>query len=125
MKRVLVVDDDAAVRRIITHHLVKDGYLVLEADNGVEALKIVRSTPVDLIVLDIRMPLMDGYELANRLQADPETVDIPLVVSSVVADEAQQQIVRAKTFLVRPFGVGELVGAVRAALHDGQTGQAV
>jgi CheY-like chemotaxis protein len=75
---------------------------------------------VDLILLDLRMPTMNGYELADRLQADPATAKIPIVVSSVVADEAQQRIVRAKTFLVRPFAVNELVTAVRAALEDGR-----
>ncbi len=125
MKRVLVVDDDAPVRRIIRHHLVKDGFHVEEATNGLEALEIVRATPVDLILLDIRMPMMDGYELADRLQADPATAKIPIVVSSVVADEAQQRIVRAKTFLLRPFAVKELVTAVRAALEDSLAGEAM
>ena len=125
MKWVLVVDDDAAVRRIIRHHLVKDGFRVAEAENGLKALEVVRSTPVDLILMDIRMPMMNGYELADQLQADPSTAKIPIVVSSVVADEAQQRVVRAKTFLLRPFAVKELVSAVRAALEDGRTGEAV
>jgi len=124
MKRVLVVDDDAAVRRIIRHNLVKRGFHVLEADNGLTALDVVRSTPVDLILLDLRMPMMNGYELADRLQADPATADVPIVVSSVVADEAKQRIVRAKTFLLRPFAVQDLVAAVRTALEDGQPGEA-
>jgi len=89
MKRVLVVDDDTPVRRIIKHHLLKEGFEVVEAEDGMKALEVVRSTSVDLILLDIRMPMMDGYELADRLQADPATADIPIVVSSVVADEAQ------------------------------------
>ena len=125
MKRVLVVDDDAAVRRIIRHNLVTRGFHVLEADNGLTALDVVRSTPVDLILLDLRMPLMNGYELADRLQADPATANVPIVVSSVVADEAKQRIVRAKTFLLRPFAVQDLVTAVRTALEDGQSGEAV
>ena len=125
MKRVLVVDDDIPVRRIIKHHLLKEGFEVVEAADGMKALEVVRSTPVDLILLDIRMPMMDGYELADRLQADPATADIPIVVSSVVADEAQQRIVWAKTFLLRPFRVRELVTAVHAALQGGQSGEAV
>jgi CheY-like chemotaxis protein len=125
MKRVLVVDDDAPVRRIIRHHLVKDGFQVAEAKNGLEALEVVRATPVDLILLDLRMPMMNGYELADQLQADPATAKIPIVVSSVVADEAKQRILRAKTFLVRPFAVNELVMAVRAALEDGHPGETV
>jgi CheY-like chemotaxis protein len=123
MKRVLVVDDDAPVRRIIRHHLVKDGFDVTEAANGLQALEVVRSTPVDLILMDIRMPMMNGYELADRLQADPLTAEIPIVVSSVVADEAHQRIVQAKTFLARPFTVSELVSAVRSALEDGGSGE--
>ncbi len=125
MKRVLVVDDDTPVRRIIKHHLLKEGFEVVEAADGMKALEVVRSTPVDLILLDIRMPMMDGYELADRLQADPATADIPIVVSSVVADEAQQRIVQAKTFLLRPFRVRELVAAVHTALEGGQSGEAV
>ena len=125
MKRVLVVDDDTPVRRIIKHHLLKEGFEVVEAADGLKALEVVRSTSVDLILLDIRMPMMDGYELADRLQADPATADIPIVVSSVVADEAQQRIVQAKTFLLRPFRVRELVAAVHAALERRQSGEAV
>jgi CheY-like chemotaxis protein len=125
MKRVLVVDDDAAVRRIIRHNLVKHGFHVAEAENGLTALEVIRATPVDLILLDLRMPMMNGYELADRLQADPATANVPIVVSSVVADEAKQRIVRAKTFLLRPFAVKDLVTAVRAALEDGQTGEVI
>src|SRR6185369_565761 len=125
MKRVLVVDDDAAVRKIIKHHLVKDGFDVAEEENGVTALEIVRSTAVDLILLDLRMPMMNGYELADRLRDDPATANVPIVVSSVVADEAKRRIVRAKTFLLRPFAVRDLVTAVRAALEDGCSGEAV
>ena len=90
MKRVLVVDDDGPIRRIIKHHLTNAGFEVLEAEDGLKALAVARTARLDLILLDIRMPMMDGYELAEQLQADPATADIPILVSSVVADEAKQ-----------------------------------
>jgi CheY-like chemotaxis protein len=117
MKRVLLVEDDRAIRRIVAHHLVKAGYEVLEAEDGAKAFDLARTTTVDLVLLDIRMPAMDGYELADRLAADPITADIPIVVCSVVADEAKARILRAKTFLLRPFRVDELVAAVHEAVN--------
>jgi hypothetical protein len=117
MKRVLVVDDDGPVRRIVGYHLLRNRFEVVEASDGLEALEMVRKMRIDVILMDIRMPLMDGYELAARLQEDPQTADIPIVVCSVVADEAQQRIVQAKTFLLRPFRVHELVSAVQAAVE--------
>ena len=116
MKRVLVVDDDGPVRRIINHHLTKAGFEVVEAEDGMKALQVVRGTPVDVILLDIRMPIMNGYELAEELRADATTAGIPIVVSSVVADEAQGRIIQARTFQLRPFHVKELVAAVVAAV---------
>ena len=115
MKRVLVVEDDAAIRRIVAHQLAKNGFEVVEAGDGSKALALARATRVDLILLDIRMPIMDGYELADRLQEDPATASIPIVVCSVAADEAEGRIVQAKTFLLRPFGIQDLVEAVRRA----------
>jgi CheY-like chemotaxis protein len=76
MKRVLLVEDDRAIRRIVKHHLVKAGYDAIEAEDGLKALDVARSTPVDLVLLDIRMPMMDGYELAERLAAEPATAAI-------------------------------------------------
>jgi CheY-like chemotaxis protein len=67
-------------------------------------------------VLDIRMPVMDGYELADRLQQDAATAAIPILVCSVAADEAEKRMI-AKAFLLRPFGVRDLVTAVRGALE--------
>lgn len=119
VKRVLVVDGDEPIRRIITHHLVKNGFWVLQAEDGLEALETARTTPVDLILLDIRMPMLDGYELAERLHADPATADVPIAVCRVAADEAEPRVLHARAFLLRPFLVRELVEAVQAAVASG------
>jgi CheY-like chemotaxis protein len=80
--RVLVVDDEADLRFILRRCFDRAGYGVLEAGDGAAALRSVREARPDLVVTDLVMPVMDGFELIRRLRADPVTAGIPIIVVS-------------------------------------------
>jgi CheY-like chemotaxis protein len=77
--RILVVDDDALVREILADQLAEAGYLVSTAEDGEEALAKVSSESPDLILLDVIMPNLDGFEVCRRLKSDEQTILIPVV----------------------------------------------
>ena len=87
-KRVLVVDDEAHIRRLVQVNLEKAGYEVDQAVDGVEGLEKVRTNPPDLIVLDIMMPNLDGMETMKLIQADQELQKIPVIF---LTDKAQDR----------------------------------
>jgi len=82
MSRILVVDDDATQRAILRHWLEQRGYQVIEAENGVEALRVARETPPVLVISDILMPEMDGFALCRAWQQDERLSTIPFVFYS-------------------------------------------
>jgi len=85
---VLVVEDTDLLRTIYTDKLVQDGYEVLAAPNGLEALNLLRSNNVDLILLDLIMPKMSGLEVLESVKADPRTRDIPVLILSNLGQES-------------------------------------
>ena len=83
---VLVVDDDKTNRSLLSIILKKEGYRVIEAGDGQDAIKKSLDTPVDLVLLDIMMPNMDGYEACRRMKEDPRTQDIPVIFLSAKSE---------------------------------------
>ena len=115
-KRILVIDDEADIRDIVRLCLSEEGYEVLEATNGNEGiLKAIQEKP-DLIVLDIMMPGINGFEVAKHLKDDPNTRDIPIVILSVLAHDSQyrQGIL---DYISKPFRQEDLVGIVRSVFE--------
>jgi len=88
-KCVLVVDDDALNLKVLKGFLTLDGFAVLQAESGAEALQHLATAPVDLVVLDVRMPLMDGYEVCRRIRADPARARMPVIF--LTADQADER----------------------------------
>jgi PleD family two-component response regulator len=86
---VLIVDDDASIRSLLRQELGDAGYLTEEAKNGHEALDCVRERYPDLIILDVMMPEMNGFDVAAILKNDPQTMDIPIIILSVVQDKSR------------------------------------
>lgn len=117
MTKILVVDDDADIRELIRVYLVGEGLTVLQASNGVEALGMLETAPADLVVLDIMMPLMDGWELCREIRERYE--DMPLLMVTAKSESVHK--VRGfqlgtDDYLVKPFDPLELVMRVKALL---------
>jgi len=103
---VLVVEDDPINREILERHLTRQGYQVLMAKGGRQALDMLAAARVDVVLLDIVMPEMDGYETLGRLRSDPELADIPVIVLSALED--LESVVRcieigAEDYIQKPF----------------------
>jgi two-component system, chemotaxis family, chemotaxis protein CheY len=110
--RVLVVDDDEAILGFIHEILADEGYEVLEAIDGAEALRIVQQRPPDLILLDMRMPVMDGWQFAEAYRALPGP-HAPLIVLTAARDASEIAAeIQAPGYLAKPFGIDELLAVV-------------
>jgi CheY-like chemotaxis protein len=119
VRRVLVVDDDVAIRMICAINLKAEGFSVIEASDGSEALELARSECPDLIVTDVDMPRRDGFELAEALRRDERTREIPLIFMSGQADEthrARALELGAIAFLAKPFDSETLATTALGAL---------
>ena len=112
-KRVLVVDDDASIRELLSTALEDDGYEVVPATNGQDALSVVERWRPDVIVLDLMMPVMDGWTFAKRLR---ERHEIPIVVLSAANDLARHaKTVGARDVVGKPFDLDQLLPKVARA----------
>lgn len=114
-KTILVIDDSATIRKLISAKLEKSGHAVVTAEDGVEGLeKIAEKTP-DLVLLDITMPKMDGYEVCKEIRANPETKDIPVVMISGkdgFFDKVRGRMAGATGYVTKPFGPETLMKAL-------------
>jgi PAS domain S-box-containing protein len=120
---ILVVDDDRDTTRLVQEVLGRAGFTVRAAINGFEALAIARQEQPGLILLDLRMPGLDGYEVLKRLKRDRVTQDIPVVIvtGSVTDEEIKRKKVLAlgaAQFLTKPFAIDEFVEEIRRILAD-------
>ena len=117
MSHILIVDDDAPMRAFVAKNLIARDFEVEQAANGLEALAAVRQSEPDLVILDIMMPHLDGYETCRRLR---QFSDVPVVVLTAMGDE--RDIVTAldcgaDDCLTKPFGVEELLARLRSVLR--------
>ncbi len=113
MKTVLVVDDDPDILDVVVDLLSGEGYRVLSASNGVDALKALHNEQPCLILLDMRMPHMDGWAFASELKA--RGLSFPIMVMSAAQDAVSwRDEIGAHAVLPKPFGVDGLLGAVQS-----------
>jgi diguanylate cyclase (GGDEF)-like protein len=117
---VLVVDDDADIRRFLSLTLRHEGFVVHEAVNAEDALQKARDVDPDVVLLDVMMPGVDGYEVCRRLRADPRTTDTPVIL--LTAKGRREDKVRglgagADDYVVKPFDPEELVARVNGVLR--------
>jgi two-component system, chemotaxis family, chemotaxis protein CheY len=113
-KRVLVVEDDTSIRMTVAEVLADEGYAVVTAENGLEALKIVANQPPHLVVLDLMMPVLDGWGFLEACRQEKLWAEIPVLVLSAYRNLAQaaHREPRINHFLHKPFELDELVAAV-------------
>jgi len=121
--RVLVVEDEKDVAELIRYNLAKEDYGVLVASNGVDALKVIVSSRPDVILLDLMVPQLNGWEVCRRLKQDPETRGIPVIIVSGRVEEGDKVLgfeLGADDYITKPFSPRELLARVRAVTRRGK-----
>lgn len=116
-KRILVVDDDTAILRLLSTNLKARGYEVITATDGEEALESVQKDYIDLIILDIMMPKVDGVQVCRHIR---EWSDIPIIILSARGDENDKVKcleLGADDYLTKPFGIAELMARINTAFR--------
>jgi two-component system KDP operon response regulator KdpE len=116
-KKILVVDDDPAILRLLSTNLKARGYEVITATDGEESLEAMQKDFIDLLILDIMMPKVDGVEVCRRIR---EWSDIPIIILSARGDENDKVKcleLGADDYLTKPFGIGELIARIRTAFR--------
>ncbi len=120
-KRILIVDDEPRYLRLLEANLKTEGYGVVTASDGLQAIEVFSSQPVDLVLLDVMMPRLDGFGVCQRIR---EFSNVPIIILTAKGEE--QDRVRgldlgADDYLVKPFSATELLARVRAVLRRAQT----
>lgn len=118
--RVLVVDDEADITALVTYHLAKAGYRVSTASNGADALRAAREERPDVVVLDLMLPVMSGYDVLQELRRVDETRDVGVILLTSRQQEADRikgLTLGADDYLTKPFSPAELVLRVGAVLR--------
>ncbi len=119
-RRILVIDDDPLIRHIVVTALAKDGYEITEAGSGTEGMAKVREIHPDLILLDVMMPDLDGYEVCFKLRSNPTTVNIPIVMLTAlgeIGERVRGMQMGADDYITKPFDPRELRSRVEAHLR--------
>ncbi|MEO0456252.1 MAG: response regulator transcription factor [Cyanobacteria bacterium P01_A01_bin.114] len=120
MKKILIVDDDNTLRAALTRYLEDRGFLVRNAETGAEGLTLFQQDPPDLVVSDVMMPEMDGYEFCTELRASRSGQLVPFIFlsgRSELDDRIQGHNIGADDYLVKPFHPKELIAKIEAQLE--------
>lgn len=115
--RVLIVEDDETLRFALAHNLKREGYTVVQAARGDDALELAREDPPDLIVLDVMLPGIDGIQVCRLLRRDS---DVPIIMLTALGGEGDRVAgldIGADDYMAKPFGVRELMARIRALLR--------
>ncbi len=121
--RVLVVEDERDVAELLRYNLAKDGYEVVLAATGTEAVKQARERHPDLVILDLMVPQLNGWEVCRRLKQDDETRSIPVIMVTGRVEEGDKVLgfeVGADDYVTKPFSPRELLARIRAVTRRGR-----
>ena len=114
--KILICDDEALIRNVIKEYLVVENYQVLEAENGIDAIEVVKNNDVDLVIMDIMMPKMDGYQAVREIK---RIKDIPFIMLSARGEEFDKLVgfdMGVDDYVTKPFSPKELVARVKAVM---------
>jgi len=126
--KILVVDDEVYIVHILDFSLRMEGYEVITALDGEQALERVKSDHPDLIVLAIMMPKLDGYDACRKLRADPQTADVPIILLSAKGRNVDQRMgydAGATDYITKPFSPRKLVEKINTILQATKLPRAV
>jgi two-component system, cell cycle response regulator DivK len=115
-RRILVVEDQEDNRRILRDLLTSRGYDLVEAEDGEKALAMAQDRRPDLILMDVQIPLLDGYEVTRRLKADPALRDIPIIVVTSYAlsgDESKARAAGCNAYVSKPYSARQLLAKIQ------------
>ncbi len=116
-KKILIVEDEANIRELLRLYLEREGYTVLEAENGVEGIKKWKSDKPDMLLLDVMMPVMDGYEVCKEIRAESDVPIIMLTAKGETADRVSGLEMGADDYIVKPLEMPEVIARVRAVFR--------
>jgi CheY-like chemotaxis protein len=119
--RILIADDEPHIRRLVSFTLGNRGYEVIEAVDGGDALERIRTEHPDLVLLDVMMPVMTGYDVLREVKADPATADVPVIMLSAKSQKAEIEegiACGAREYICKPFTPKDLVERVGELLGE-------
>lgn len=120
MSKVLVIEDNKSQREMISELLAKSGLTVAVAEDGIKALEQLQAIEPDIVVLDIVLPHLNGYEVCRRIKSDPKTQNLPVVICTSKGEEFDRywgMKQGADAYISKPFEPKELIGTVKQLLR--------
>ena len=122
MTKIMVVDDEPDLLEVVKLILESDGYQVVTAGGGQEALDKLEKEKPELVLLDIIMPKMDGWEVFSRIKSNPKTTDIPVIMLTAKDQRIDKliglHVVRVDDYITKPFGRSELLERIKRVLQE-------
>ncbi|MEK6656585.1 MAG: response regulator transcription factor [Nitrospirota bacterium] len=119
-KKILLIEDDKDIINLVKHYLEKEGYRTFEAADGVKGLDILKKEKVDLAILDIMLPELNGIDVLKRIKGDAKTANIPVIMLTAKGEETDKIVgleLGADDYITKPFSPKELVARVKALLR--------
>ena len=116
-KKILIVEDEANIRELLRLYLEREGYAVLEAENDVEGIKLWKSEKPDMLLLDVMMPVMDGWAVCKEIRAESDVPIIMLTAKGETADRVSGLEMGADDYIVKPLEMPEVIARVRAVFR--------
>lgn len=119
-KTILVLDDEEHILELIEYNLVNEGYKVIKAETGEEALELLEKNEIDLALLDIMLPGIDGIDVLRNIRAHRKCKKLPVILLTAKSDEISKVVgleVGADDYIAKPFGVHELIARIKAVLR--------
>jgi len=118
-RRIVIAEDEPQIANLVKYKLEKSGFEVIWGENGQLAWELIQAQKPDLVILDVMMPIMDGFEVLNAMKAEPSTEEIPVIM--LTARGMEEDILKGfdagvVDYMVKPFSVTELAARVRATI---------
>lgn len=115
-EKILVVDDEDHIVELITYNLISSGYEVISANNGIDALKIAKKEKPNLMLLDLMLPGLDGFEVCKAIRGESETKEIPIIMLTAKGEELDKILgleLGADDYMTKPFSIRELLARIK------------